>query len=126
MGFPPQQPLWLLATVHSFQKPLLFVIPPAPACRGSVAEGPAVRHSGTPPLPAHNLHQIIHRTHRNTLLRQLPCTIIPMQRGQTTGPLLVSISLAIILIHRELTISPGVHPDLSQPLHLASILHHLP
>ena len=33
-----------------YNNPPLFVIPPAPACRGSVAEGSAVRLSGNPSI----------------------------------------------------------------------------
>src|SRR6201987_1997940 len=46
---------------YAYNNPLLFVIPPAPACRGSEAdlsrravEESAVRHSGAPDLPDYN------------------------------------------------------------------------
>ena len=55
-----------------YNYPLLFVIP-------SAAEGPAVRHSCAPPLPAHNLHQIIHR-----ILMEIPTS--PLSSRKMTRP----------------------------------------
>jgi hypothetical protein len=52
---------------YAYNDPLLFVIPPAPACRGSAAdlsrravEESAVRHSGAPNLPVYNYLSLCH------------------------------------------------------------------
>src|ERR1700722_15357963 len=75
------------------------------------------------PLMPHNLQQLTDRTHRNTRLRELSGSVIPVQCAHAAGSLLVRISLAIILINREVAIRPGIHANLRQLLHLAGILH---
>ena len=75
-------------------------------------------------LTSHNLKQVALRSRpgRNSLLRELARSVIPVQRGDAAASFLIGVSLSVVLIKGEVAVRAGINADLGQLLYL-SLIH---